>query len=153
MKMNHPIDLGGFIQVAIIVEDIEKSANEWAELFGVPVPEIIDQPRPQEPSDDLLYRGEPADYALKLAIIHAPAGFIIELHQCDENNSSFREYVKRHGYGVHHLGFSVGEKRDEIIGELEQRGYVMRTTTKDKSWTIVDSENVLGVNINIKPRS
>lgn len=71
--MKNPIDLGGFIQIAIIVEDIEKSAREWAELFGVPVPEIIDQPRPETPSDRLLYRGEPADYALKLAIIHAPA--------------------------------------------------------------------------------
>lgn len=149
--MKNPIDLGGFIQIAIIVEDIEKSAREWAELFGVPVPKIIDQPRPETPSDQLLYRGEPADYALKLAIIHAPAGFIIELHQCDENDSSFREYVEKHGYGVHHLGFEVGEKRDAIIGELEQRGYRMRTTTKDSSWTIVDSENRLGVNLNIKP--
>lgn len=149
--MKNPIDLGGFIQIAIIVEDIEKSAREWAELFGVPVPEIIDQPRPEPPSDQLLYRGEPADYTLKLAIIHAPAGFIIELHQCDENDSSFREYVEKHGYGVHHLGFEVGEKRDAIIAELEQRGYRMRTTTKDNSWTIVDSENRLGVNLNIKP--
>ena len=86
-------------------------------------------------------------------MINAPGGFIIELHQCDENDSTFREYVKKHGYGVHHLGFNVGKKRDEIVKELEERGYEMRTVgiEPDGSWTIVDSEDILGVNLNIKP--
>lgn len=153
MKMKNPIDLAGFIQVAIIVENIEKAAKEWAEVFDVPVPEIVEQPKPNKPEENLKYRGAPACYGLKLAVIEAPAGFIIELHQVtDENDSTFQEYIKKHGYGVHHLGFSVGEQRNAVVGELEERGYEMRTVGMypDGSWTIVDSENILGVNLNIK---
>ena len=86
---------------------------------------------------------------------HAPAGFIIELHQCcDENDSTFHEFVQKHGYGVHHLGFRVGDRRDAVVAELQQRGYELRTVgvSDDNSWTIVDSEGRLGVNLNIKPK-
>lgn len=150
--MNHPIDLKGFIQIAIIVEDIESAAAEWANLFNVPVPEIrVDVPKH---NPDLTYRGIPAYYGLKLAVIEA-GPFIIELHEPDEHPSTFREFLDKHGQGVHHLGFCVGERRDDVIGELEQMGYKMRTIGyyPGSSWTIVDSEDALGVNLNIKPKA
>lgn len=153
--MKNHLDLDGFIQIAILVEDIEKAAREWAELLGLPVPEIIEQPRPEGPIPGLTYRGGPASYGLRLAVFHAPAGFIIELHQCcDENDSTFHEFVQKHGYGVHHLGFRVGDRRDAVVAELQQRGYELRTVgvSDDNSWTIVDSEGRLGVNLNIKPQ-
>lgn len=36
--MQNQIDMKGFIQIALVVNDIEKAAKKWAELFGVPVP-------------------------------------------------------------------------------------------------------------------
>ena len=147
--MENNIDFGGFIQVAIIVEDIEKAAQKWAQLFNVPVPEIRLLPAGEDKG--LRYRGEPANYALKLAVIQAN-GWIVELHEPDENPSTFREFLNKHGNGVHHLGFCVGEKRDGVIAELEQMGYAMRTVGSNNSWTIVDSEDDLGVNLNIKPK-
>lgn len=154
MTMKNPLDLNGFIQIAIIVEDIDKARREWADLLNVPVPEIIEQPKPEGPISGLTYRGKETSYGLKLAVIEAPQGFIIELHQMlDNGDSTFKEFVEKHGYGVHHLGFQVGERRDAVVGELEERGYEMRTVGiyPDGSWTIVDSENTLGVNLNIKP--
>jgi methylmalonyl-CoA/ethylmalonyl-CoA epimerase len=147
------LDLKNFIQIAIIVPDTEAAAKEWSTLLGVPMPEIAVQPKPENPSESLTYRGTPASYELKLASIKAPQGFIIELHQCDENDSTFREYVNKHGYGVHHLGFAVGDRRDEVVEGLEGRGYDLRTVGyyPGGSWTIVDTENVLGVNLNVKP--
>ena len=152
--MKNPLDLNGFIQIAIIVEDIDKARKEWAELLNVPVPEIVEQPKPDGPIQGLTYRGKETSYGLKLAVIQAPQGFIIELHQMtDDGDSTFREFVKKHGYGVHHLGFQVGNRRDAVVGELEERGYDMRTVGiyPDGSWTIADTEDVLGVNLNIKP--
>ena len=152
--MNNNLDLKGFIQIAIIVEDIEKARVEWAELLGVPVPEIVDQPKPEGPIPGLTYRGKETSYGLRLASILAPQGFIIELHQImDDGDSTFREFIKEHGYGVHHLGFAVGDRRDAVVGELEDMGYEMRTVGiyPGGSWTIVDSEKRLGVNLNIKP--
>jgi catechol 2,3-dioxygenase-like lactoylglutathione lyase family enzyme len=149
--MKTPVDFNGFIQVAIIVKDIEKAAKYWCDLFDVPMPEIKIQER--GPREGTNYRGNPANYGLKLASIQAKdRGFIIELHEPTGGDSSFQEFLDRHGEGVHHLGFEVGEKRDAIIGELEEKGFGIRTVGKNKTWTIVDAEEKLGVNLNIKPK-
>ena len=154
--MKNNIDLKDFIQIAIIVPDIEKAAKEWSEPLNVPMPEIIEQKKPDGPIPNLTYRGRETSYGLRLAAIYAPQGFIIELHECtDKGDSTFNEFVNKHGYGVHHLGFKVGGRRDAVVGELEERGYEIRTFQtygEDGSWTIIDSEDTLGVNLNIKPR-
>lgn len=149
--MDNSIDLKGFIQVALVVEDIEKAARTWADFFGVPVPEISDTPPSHNPN--LTYRGKEAYYGLKFAVIQAN-GFVIELHEPGEGESTFKEYLDRHGNGVHHLGFCAGERRDAIVGELEEKGYSMRTIGyyPGGSWTIVDCEDDLGVNLNIKSK-
>ena len=150
--MNNPVNLDGFIQIAIVVEDIDAAAKAWAEIFGVPVPEICDASVDGNP--DVTYRGDIAAYGLKVAIIRV-GNFVIELHEPDIRPSTFREFIDKHGNGVHHLGFEVGERRDGIISELESKGYDMRQIGfyPGSSWTIVDSEDSLGVNLNVKPKA
>ena len=72
----------------------------------------------------------------------------------DDAPSTFREFVNRHGQGVHHLGFEVGADRDKVISQLKEMGFTERTigVYPGSSWTIVDTEDVLGVNLNIKPK-
>ncbi len=51
--------------------------------------------------------------------------------------------------------FEVGDARDEVIRELKEMGFDTERTIgvyPGSSWTIVDSEDVLGVNLNIKPK-
>jgi len=148
--MENPIDFDGFIQVCLVVEDIKKSAEAWAKLFNVPIPAISVDPPKENP--DLTYRGKPAFYGIKMAVISA-GPFVVELIEPDDNPSTFREFLNKHGAGVHHLGFEVGERRDAIIAELEASGFDMRTVGyyPGSSWTVVDSEALLGVNLNIKP--
>lgn len=152
--MENPLELDKFIQIAIIVEDIESAAREWAELLNVPVPEIRVHQTVDTTDPNLMYYGKNYKYGLKLASIMAPQGFIIELHQIlDDNPSTYNEFIKEHGYGVHHLGFAVGDRRDAVVNELVDRGYQKRVEHiyPSGSWTIIDSEQSLGVNLNIKP--
>ena len=152
--MENKIGLNGFIQIALVVEDIEEAAKAWADLFGVPVPPIRDDKPSHNPN--LTYRGQEAYYGLKFAVIDCrERGFVIELHEPDEHPSTFREFLDKHGNGVHHIGFEVGERRDAIVNELEQQGYALRTVGyyPGSSWTIVDTEDTLGVNLNIKPKA
>lgn len=149
--MENKIGLDGFIQVAIVVQNIEEAAKKWADLFGVHVPEI-EIHGPSE-GQTLEYRGEPADYKIKFVAIQAN-GFVIELMEPIEGESTFQEFLDKHGQGVHHLGFEVGDRRDAIVDELEQaKGYDLRTVGyyPGSSWTVVDTEQDLGVNLNIKP--
>ena len=49
----------------------------------------------------------------------------------------------------------VDDARDEVIRELKEMGFDTERTIgiyPGSSWTIVDSEDVLGVNLNIKPK-
>lgn len=150
--MENKINKEGFIQICIAVEDIEKALDKWVELFNIERPKITVSEPPH--NTDLTYRGEIADYTMKMAVMQAD-GFVIELVEPDQNPSTFREFLKKHGSGVHHIGFEVGDKRDAIIEELEKKeGFAMRTIGyyPGSSWTVVDSEDALGVNINIKPR-
>ena len=152
--MENPIDINGFIQIAIVVPDIELAAREWAQLLNVPVPEVTMHQTVDNTDPKLMYYGKNYKYGLKLASIKAPQGFIIELHQIvDDNPSTFSEFVHEHGYGVHHIGFAVGDRRDDIVNELVDRGYQKRVEHfyNGGSWTIIDSEQALGVNLNIKP--
>lgn len=152
--MANPLELKKFIQIAIIVEDIEVAAREWAQILNVPVPEIRVHQTVDTTDPNLMYYGKNYKYGLKLASIMAPQGFIIELHQIlDDNPSTYNEFIKEHGYGVHHLGFAVGDRRDAVVNELIDRGYQKRVEHiyPSGSWTIIDSEQSLGVNLNIKP--
>lgn len=150
--MQNPLDLKGFIQIAIIVEDIEASAREWSQLLDVPMPEIKVHQTVNTTDPNLMYYGKNYKFGLKLASIMAPQGFIIELHQImDDNPSTYNEFISQHGYGVNHLGFAVGY-RDVVVNELIERGYQKRVEHiyPTRSWTVIDTEQSLGVNLNIK---
>ena len=149
--MENKIPKKGFIQVCIVVEDIEKALDKWTALFDIERPAITVSDAPH--NADLTYRGQIADYSMKMAVMQAD-GFVIELVEPDQNPSTFREFLKKHGSGVHQLDFEVGDARDAMVDELEKAGFAMRTIGyyPGSSWTVVDSEDALGVNINIKPR-
>lgn len=148
--MKNIINKNGFIQIAIVVRDIEKAATKWSELLGMEMPTIKVMSPKEDP--DLTYRGKPAFYGLKVTNIQMN-GFVIELHEPDTHDSTFKEFLIKHGNGVHHLGFEVGDERDAIVDELQKDGYDLRTVGyyPGSSWTIVDTEDDLGVNLNIKP--
>lgn len=149
--MDTPIKKEGFIQINIIVEDIETSAKAWAELLNIPVPEI--HTNHLEGGENYTYRGKPVSCDLKVCNIDM-GNFVIELHQPAGGESSFQEFYDKHGCGVHHIGFEVGADRDKVIGEMAAAGYDVDRTLgiyPGSSWTIVDGESRLGVNLNIKP--
>lgn len=149
--MEHPVKKKGFIQINIVVRDIELAARKWAELLGVDVPAI--RLNHLEGNEHYTYRGEPVSCDLKVCDIPME-GFVIELHQPVGGPSSFQEFLDKHGNGVHHLGFEVGDERDAVVADLADAGYDVGRTLgiyPGSSWTIVDTEDTLGVNLNIKP--
>lgn len=150
--MNTRINKEGFIQINIVVKDIKKAAEKWADLLDIQVPEIRKNHLEGNEEYQYLYRGEPVPSDLLVCNIDM-GSFVIELHQPAGGPNSFQEFQGRHGNGVHHIGFEVGDKRDDIISELEEEGYKSRTVGyyPGSSWTIVDTEDDLGVNLNIKP--
>ena len=136
--------------MCIVVPDIEKAAAAWADLLGIEKPEIR-QIRLQG-GDDYKYRGKPVSCDLKVCNIPMDS-FVLELHQPVGGESTFSEYLEKHGCGLHHMSFEVGNRRDAIINEMTEAGFEMRTIGiyPGSSWTVMDTEEALGVNVSIKP--
>lgn len=149
-----PLKKDKFIQINIVVNDIYQAAKAWATLLDIPVPEVRVNHLQGNEQYSYTYRGMavPCD----LLVCDIPMGdWVLELHQPDAEPSSFREFQDKHGFGVHHLGFEVGEDRDKVIEELKAMGFDTDRTLglyPGSSWTIVDTEDILGVNLNIKPK-
>ena len=149
-----PLKKEQFIQINIIVDDIQKSTKAWAALLGVPEPEIWVNHLKTNGDNPYTYRGKDVPCDLQMCVIDM-GSWVLELHQVDGTPSTFREFQNKHGMGVHHLGFEVGDDRDEVIRELKAMGFDTECTIgiyPGSSWTIVDTEDILGVNLNIKPK-
>lgn len=127
--MKKPLDTSIVTQVAIIVADIAKSAQEFAEFLGAPVPEIR-----QTGAIDVAqtrYRGKPSQARAKLAFFDVGQGLRLELIEPDEHPSTWREHLDKHGEGVHHIAFAIKGMKEKI-GRLEAEGMSLVQTGEYK---------------------
>ena len=106
-------------QVGILVHDIEKTAQAYADFLGVEKPTIIvtdelDKTRAR-------YRGAPTRARAKLAFFKVGPTLDIELIQPDKEPSTWREDLDRKGEGVHHIAFVIKGMK-ERVADLQENG-------------------------------
>lgn len=139
-----PLDSNRIIQVGIVVRDIEATAKQFAELFGMPVPNI------RNAMPNVTYRGEAIETRSLLCSFEM-GDISLELVQPDEGPSSWREYLDRHGEGVHHIGLWVKDQ-EAAFDTLSKKGIEKRQmgVGATSGYCMVDSAEALGVLLNIK---
>jgi catechol 2,3-dioxygenase-like lactoylglutathione lyase family enzyme len=106
-------------QVGLIVRDIEKSAKLYADILGLPLPNIIITD-PEEKAHTK-YRGKPTQAQAKLAFFQMGPQMSIELIEPMGAPSTWQEFLDEHGEGIHHLAFVV-KGMDEKLAYLESKG-------------------------------
>ncbi len=142
------IDNTNIMQIAIIVRDIRKTAENYAKAFGISMPEIQDVPPVSEVP--IFYRGERTDSRAKICCFNM-GNLILELTEPDETPSGWKEFLDEHGQGVHHIGIQVTDRDAalEVLGTMgagvNHVGYY-----PTGSYTFMDSMEQFGVNFNIK---
>lgn len=131
-------------QVAIVVRDIEASARRYAEVLGLPVPNIITT-RPGS-EVNMTYCGGPSDAQAKLAFFGL-GQVQLELIEPLGGKSTWQEALDNNGESVHHLAFWVeGMQRsvDFLAGHgipMIQRGDM----GENGQYAYFDAEKPLGV--------
>lgn len=112
-------------QIGIIVRDVEKTAQAFAQFFGVEPPECFWTDEYAKAQTE--YRGKPSTARAKLAFFDC-GSLSIELIEPDEEMSTWREFLEQNGEGVHHIAFNVkgmGEKTMALSAQgfpLVQKG-------------------------------
>jgi methylmalonyl-CoA/ethylmalonyl-CoA epimerase len=130
-------------QVAIVVRDIEAAAARYADVLGLPVPNVI----VTEPGDEvnMTFRGSPSNAQAKLAFFHL-GGVQLELIEPMGGDSTWQEALDQNGESVHHLAFWV-EGMQRSVDFLRDRGIPMiqRGDMGEGQYAYFDAEKPLGV--------
>jgi methylmalonyl-CoA/ethylmalonyl-CoA epimerase len=131
-------------QVGLIVEDIEKTSQNYADILGVPKPPII--VTPGYAVSKTTYNGEPSDATAKLAFFDF-GQLQLELIEPDEKPSVWREFLEEKGEGAQHVAFQIKDTQ-RVTDYLAKHGIeiAQQGLYADGSgmYTYMHSEETLG---------
>ena len=106
-------------QIGILVNDIEKAAQDYADLLGVEKPEIFITAT-QEIAKTVYQRHEtPA--RTKQAFFHVGPNIDIELLEPDHEPSTWRHDLDNYGEGIHHIAFNI-KGMEKIVKAFDRNG-------------------------------
>lgn len=126
--------------VGILVDDIEEAARNLEKLIGIGPFRILE---PQY--RDTTYQGKPAKFKVKIAL--ATAGTIdVELMQPVHGETIYDDYIRRKGYGIHHIGIRTGNI-EQTEKEIEAKGFrvVQSGNRPGVKWAYLDTEQKTGL--------
>lgn len=102
-------------QIGILVHDIEKAAQDYADFFGVPKPPIGITGEYNNAKTE--YLGQPTLARTKQAFFDIGPNIQIELLEPDHEPSTWRRDLDQNGEGVHHIAFNIeGMQKNIEIG-------------------------------------
>ncbi|MCJ7695091.1 MAG: VOC family protein [Anaerolineaceae bacterium] len=130
-------------QIGIIVKDVEKSARIWAEMLGLPIPEIIitetvDQTNAQ-------YMGNPTPARAKIMVFKF-ANIDMEFIQPLDVPSTWNDQLEEHGNSIHHLAFRI-KGMQEKVDAFEENGIhlVQKGDYKGGRYSYLDTVDDFGM--------
>jgi methylmalonyl-CoA/ethylmalonyl-CoA epimerase len=105
-------------QIGLLVHDIDKTSQAYADFFGVDKPawfwtDTVDVAQTE-------YRGESSEARAKLAFFDM-GSLQLELIEPDHHPSTWRESLDQNGEGFHHIAFVIDGMKEKI-GLLEAKG-------------------------------
>jgi methylmalonyl-CoA/ethylmalonyl-CoA epimerase len=104
MTQKNALGTNVIAQIGILVNDIEKTSQNYADFFGIEKPEwsltdTLDRAKTE-------FEGNPTEARAKLAFFDM-GSLQLELIEPDENPSTWRKHLDEHGEGPHHIAFFV----------------------------------------------
>lgn len=139
------------IQIGILVDDLDEYLANLGDILGWVNWRIAEFP--PEGSEDVYreYHGEQSDFKAKFCFFEL-GNIEIELIQPLEGKSIWRDWIDKHGQGIHHIKFSVPEHEDsrnylaEKGIDLYQWGASVGPNT-GKEWLFYDTYEKFGFDL------
>jgi methylmalonyl-CoA/ethylmalonyl-CoA epimerase len=130
-------------QVALVVRDIEASAKRYAEILGMPVPQVITLAPGLEVNQT--FQGQPSDARAKLAFFEL-GQVQLELIEPMGGESTWQEVLDRKGEGLHHIAFWVeGMQKSVDFLKAHEIPMIQRGDMGEGQFAYFDAEKQLGL--------
>lgn len=107
-------------QVALVVNDIEKTKTRLAKFFGIEVPPTIEAGEFSITKTEVMGVPSP-DAKCRMAFFQVGNGVSLELIEPNETPSVWRDFLNERGEGIHHIAFGV-KGMDNVINSCEDFG-------------------------------
>jgi methylmalonyl-CoA/ethylmalonyl-CoA epimerase len=149
-----PFLKNGIAQVAILVKDLDITVENYWTMFGIGPWHFYTYSRPLV--RQMSYRGHPAEYKMRIALSQI-GPLRIELIEAKEGDSIYADFIKEHGYGVHHLGILVDDMKD-ALAQTNSAGLKMIQDGSgfgldgDGHYAYLETEEALGVTLELIQR-
>jgi methylmalonyl-CoA/ethylmalonyl-CoA epimerase len=149
-----PFLKNGIAQIAILVEDLEGTVENYWTMFGIGPWHFYTYEKPLV--KQMSYHGQPAEYSMRIALSQI-GPLRIELIEAKAGDSIYTDFIREHGYGVHHLGLLV-ENMHQALDEVGSTGLEMIQDGSgfgldgDGHYAYLDTEKALGVTLELIQR-
>ncbi|MCM3690433.1 VOC family protein [Neobacillus niacini] len=98
-------------QIGILVNDIEKTSQAYADFFGIDKPEWSLTDKLEKAQTE--FEGDPTEARAKLAFFDM-GSLQLELIEPDHSPSTWRKHLDEHGEGPHHIAFFIKGMKEKI---------------------------------------
>jgi methylmalonyl-CoA/ethylmalonyl-CoA epimerase len=149
-----PFLQNGVTQVCILVPKLEPVVEAYYKLFGIGPWHFYTYKKPFV--KDMNYMGKPANYSSRIALSYfGPTR--IELIEPLEGESVYADFIREHGYGVHHFGLVIDDM-SSALKQAEEAGLPMTMDGSgfgpdgDGHYAYLDTEKYLGVTLELIQR-
>jgi hypothetical protein len=109
-----------FVQIGVVVADLEKAIRNLGEIFGIGPFRVIDWPPAGREDLMRFYHGEPGSFTARMAFTEL-GPVELELIQPVTGPSIWADFLRDHGEGIHHLRFNLDEL-DPVQAYLAEKG-------------------------------
>jgi catechol 2,3-dioxygenase-like lactoylglutathione lyase family enzyme len=101
----------GLGQVAILVPDLDTAVEAYYKHYGIAPWHFYTYEQPLVKK--MSYHGQPANYRMRIALSYF-GPMRIELIQPLEGESVYADFIREHGYGIHHFGLIVDDMQQAL---------------------------------------
>jgi methylmalonyl-CoA/ethylmalonyl-CoA epimerase len=135
-------------QIAVIVHDLDKTAQDYADLLGVEKPEFSLSPTIDISKAE--YYGQPTAARVKQAFFNVGPNLVIELLEPDHEPSSWRHDLDTYGEGIHHIAFNIDGMR-QVVQKFERNGIkeIQKGQWETGRYSYLDSKDVLKLTLEL----
>lgn len=137
-----------FMQICLVVKDIEATMKQFMDLFGIEKGTL--KQIPPASKSRTYYRGKEIDTTTKYYVFKM-GNIVFELTQPDDSPSVWKEVLDQQGEGLCYLGLMV-EDSAKVVQFLGEKGNpcIHHGGTPESNYNIVDTRKSLGVLLNVK---